>query len=241
MVRAALLDPNTDSDISQLSSVYWLNDSGTTNSGFLHLEGIDFNASYAWDMGDIGAWNVGVTGTYYLHEYSQSVAGGPITDLYHQDLNAIGGVEQNGVATLPRLNYRARLGWSSGPYTATLFYNYSSHYFETKVGVPPNVNNQCTTAGGTASGGTFPCAIGNYTQIEPAWNTFDLSLGYDTGDIPANDYLKDITVQLTVINLFGIHSPFEYGPTSATRNPAGYDRNRPDTGRTVGLTLIKKW
>ena len=241
MVRAALLDPNTDSDISQLDKVYWLNDSGTTNSGFIHVEGIDFNASYDWDMGDIGAWNVGVTGTYYLHWFNQSVAGGPITDNYHQNLNAIGGVAQDGVETLPRLNYRARVGWSEGPYTATLFYNYSSHYFETRVGVPPNVNNQCTSSGGSVGGGTFPCAITGYTNIEPSFSTFDLSLGYDTGDIPENDYLKDITIQLTVQNLMGIHSPFEYGPTSVTRNPAGYDRNRPDIGRVVGLTLLKKW
>jgi hypothetical protein len=241
MVKAALLDTNTDSDISQLPDVYWLNDSGTTNSGFIHVSGVDFNASYDWDMGDLGAWSTGVTGTYYLNRYSQTVGGGPVIDQYNQNLGAIGGVSQNGVETLPRLNYRARLGWSSGQFNATVFYNYSSHFFETRVGVPPNVNLQCTTAGGTVGGGSLPCAINNYTAIEPAWNTFDLSVGYDTGEMPTNDYLKNVTVQLTVLNIMGIHSPFEYGPTSVTRNPAGYDLTRPDTGRTIGLTLMKRW
>ena len=59
--------------------------------------------------------------------------------------------------------------------------------------------------------------------------------------MPQNDYLKHITVQLTVTNIFGIHAPFEYGPTSATRNPAGYSIRVPDVGRVIGLTLIKTW
>jgi len=42
--------------------------------------------------------------------------------------------------------------------------------------------------GNTLGGGTFPCKIFGYTNIEPSWYTFDLSLGYDTGDKPANPY-----------------------------------------------------
>ena len=67
--------------------------------------------------------------------------------------------------------------------------NYSAHYY-VAWGNPPNVNLQCTTAGGNITGGTLPCAINNYTQIEPSQYTFDLSLGYNTGDMPASDYLK---------------------------------------------------
>ena len=87
----------------------------------------------------------------------------------------------------------------------------------------------------------MPCAINNYSNIEPSWNTFDLSLGYNTGDMPASDYLKRVTIQLTIQNLMGIHSPFEYGPTSVTRNPGGYDLTRSDAGRVVGITLLKNW
>ena len=241
MVRAALNDPNTDSNISQLTNVYWLNDSGTFGSGFIHAEGVDFNGSYDLDLGDLGAWNTGLTGTYYLHRFSQVVNGGPIIDEFHQDIGPVGGVDQTGVETLPRLKYRARLGWSNGPYSATLFYNFQSHFFETRVGSPPNVNFQCTTSGGSIGGGTFPCLIHNFSDIEPAWNTFDLSLGYNTGDIPELDYLKRITIQLTINNIMGIHSPFEYGPTSVTRNPSAFDITRSDLGRVVGLTLVKNW
>jgi len=36
-----------------------------------------------------------------------------------------------------------------------------------------------------ATGGTFPCALNNYTNLQPSYYTFDLSVGYDTGDVRA--------------------------------------------------------
>ena len=146
-----------------------------------------------------------------------------------------------GVETLPRLNYRARVGWSNGPLSATVFWNHQDHYYEFRTSNPPNVNFQCTSPGGTLGGGSMPCAISNFSYIQPAWDTIDLSLGYNTGDTPASDYLKRITLQLTVQNLMGKHAAFEYGPNASTRNPAGFSITMPDYGRVVGLTLIKNW
>ncbi len=170
-------------------------------------------ASYDIDLGDLGAWNTGITGTYYLHNFIQQITGGPIIDNLNQNIAPIGNVLQNGVETTPRLIWRARLGWSDGPYSVTGFMNYQSHYYQPLAGVPPNVNFQCTTSGGNVGGGSFPCAISNYTYLEPDFITFDLSLGYNTGDTARDDYLKNITVILTIQNLMGIHSPFQYGPT----------------------------
>jgi hypothetical protein len=96
-------------------------------------------------------------------------------------------------------------------------------------------------AGSATPGGTFPCAISNWSNIEPSWYTFDLSIGYDTGDTPTNNYLKNLTIQFTIQNLMGRHSPFEYGPSTSTRNVAAYDILKPNGGRIVGLTLIKNW
>lgn len=240
MVTAILSDPNADSDISQLTNVYWLDDAGTANSGFLHVEGVDWNASYDYDAGDLGAWDIGITGTYYLHRWSQTVAGGPVIDQFHQNL-VQAGLAQNGVETLPRMVYRARLGWSDGPFNATVFYNYFSHYYETRIGTPANVNMECIASGSSVGGGTFPCAINNYSGFQPAWNTFDLSFGYSTGTTPENTYLQNITLQLTIQNVLDKHASFEYGPVSSTRNPGGYDINEPNVGRVVGLTLVKNW
>jgi iron complex outermembrane recepter protein len=240
MALAAILDRNSTIDTTVLSSVYWISDGSTVGTGFLKVQGVDWNASYDWDMGDLGAWNTGITGTYYLHRYSSTISGGTVVDLFHQNIQGAGGIAQNGVETLPRMIYRARLGWSNGPYTVTGFVNYISHYYSTWP-VPPNVNLQCTTPGGTTPGGTSPCAINNWSNIEPSWYTFDLSFGYNTGDMPANNYLKNLTFQLTVQNLMGIHSPFEYGNSTSTRNISGYDILKPNTGRVIGITMLKNW
>ena len=241
MAAAALLDRNSPSDISFLSNVFWINDGSTVGTGFLHVEGVDYNASYNIDLGDLGAWNTGITGTYYLHQFQQTAPGTPVVDFQHQDLAGIGGAPaMTGVETTPKMIYRARLGWSDGPYTATLFMNYISHYFRTWAS-PPNVNLQCTVSGGTIGGGTLPCAIGNYTSIEPSWYTFDLSLGYNTGDLPTDDYLKRINIQLTIQNLMGRHSSFQYGPTTSTRNISAYDILKPNEGRVIGVSLVKTW
>jgi len=241
MVSATLGDQNSNLAASQISNIYWLDDESNFGSGFQHVDGVDFNASYDLDLGGLGAWNTGITGTYYLHNFIQNVGGGPIVDNLNQNIAAIGGVAQNGVETTPRLIWRARLGWSDGPFTVTGFMNYQSHYFQPLAGAPPNVNFQCTTSGGNVGGGTFPCAISNFTQYEPNFVTFDLSLGYNTGDLPANDYLKHIGATLTIQDLTGVHSPFQYGPVTSHRNAAAYDILRSDIGRVIGLTLVKNW
>lgn len=89
--------------------------------------------------------------------------------------------------------------------------NYRSHYLDSS-GVPPNVNFQCTSAGGSVGGGTLPCAIGNFSNVEPSFITFDLSFGYNTGDKPANTYLRNLTIQLTIQNLMDRLSHFDYTP-----------------------------
>ena len=244
MVLAAINDPSQGEGLTaaDASSIFWINDSATANSGFIHVQGVDWNASYDFDGGDLGAYNIGMTGTYYLHRWVQQSAGGAIFDAFHQNnVASVNGLQQLGVETLPRLNYRARFGWSNGPLSATIFWNHQSHFFETHTSTPPNVNFACTTSGGTLGGGSLPCAISNFTYIQPAWDTIDLSFGYNTGDMPENDYLKRITLQLTVTNLMGKHAAFEYGPNSTTRNPGGFDILQPDYGRVIGLTLIKNW
>jgi iron complex outermembrane recepter protein len=241
MVVGALTDFNATVNLDQAPNIYYIRDGATTNSGFYHLDGIDFNASYDWDMGDYGVWNAGITGTYYLHYYVQAVAGAPVVDYLHVNLGAIGSVSQQGVESQPRMQWRARLGWTSGPYSVTGFVNYISHYYDSTTVVPPNVNDQCTSSGGTVGGGTYPCAINSYSDLLPSMYTFDLSLGYNTGDMPTNDYLKNITLQLTFQNILDKHPAFAYGPVTSHRNAAGYDILKPDTGRIIGLTIEKQW
>jgi hypothetical protein len=81
--------------------------------------------------------------------------------------------------------------------------NYESHWFQNQS-PPPNVNFACIDPGGSISGRptyTNPCAISNYTNIIPSYYTFDLSLGYSTGDRPANEYLRSINIQVVAENI----------------------------------------
>ena len=215
----------------------------------MQASGIDFNASYDWDMGDLGAWNVGIVGTYYLHRYIASASGGAAEDVMHTTLNEGQVNGAFGVESIPRLAYRGRLGWSNGPYTVTGFVNYHSHFFNTQS-PPNNVNgNFCLSDGSTpakldANGDPIaglPCNISNYSNIEPPMYTFDLALGYDTGDDPANDYLKHVAVQLVVQNIFDKHAAFEYRTSTGGGNPAAYDITASDAGRMFSIILTKTW
>ena len=106
---------------------------------------------------------------------------------------------------------------------------------------PPNVNNHCTAAGGIQPGGTFPCLVTGYSNLEPSWLTFDLSLGYDTGDLPANNFLKHIGIQLTINNILDKDPPFEYRISTGGGNPAAFDILKDLGGRVFNLTLTKTW
>jgi len=221
--------------------IYWLNDGGTMNKGYQKNEGVDYTASYDWDWGDLGAFNVGITGTYYLHIYTQRFAGEPIVDGEHDDLAPVGGISQFGVVSpRPRAVSRSRIGWSNGPWTLTGFMNYSGHFYHTQT-APPNVNLQCLTAGGTIGGGSFPCAINNYNNVVPSYYTFDLSLGYDTGDEPANDYLKHIGIQLNVDNIMDRTPPFEYRISTGGGNPSAFDILKNIFGRVISVRVTKTW
>ena len=53
--------------------ILWINDGGIFNEGSLKADGIDWSVSYDADLGDWGAWNTGVVGTYYLHRTSKDL------------------------------------------------------------------------------------------------------------------------------------------------------------------------
>jgi hypothetical protein len=118
--------------------------------------------------------------------------------------------------------------------------NYQGHFYHTQT-APPNVNFQCLTAGGTVGGGTFPCAIDNYNNVLPSYYTFDLTVGYDTGDEPANEYLRNISIQLTVDNLMDRTPAFEYRISTGGGNPSAFDILKNIYGRVFGLRVTKTW
>jgi iron complex outermembrane receptor protein len=244
-VGGLIANPRNTVDPQAKTLIYWINDGGTFNKGYIKIDGIDFSASYDWDWGDIGAFNVGVVGTYYLHRWENPLSiPGAAQDQFHTVLNLGQVNEVEGVESLPRMRYRARLGWSNGPWSLTGFMNFSSHFFHTQT-APPNVNgNFCAANGGldeTGTGGTHPCAIQGYTNIIPSYYFFDLSLGYNTLDGPANEYLRNIGVQLVVQNIFDRQAAYGYRIATGGGNPCTCDIINSLQGRTISLILTKEW
>jgi hypothetical protein len=179
-------------------------------------------------------------GTYYLKQESQ-IPGAPIEDFYHTDLAPVNGVEQLGVESRPRFKYRARLGWSDGSWNLTGFVNYESHFFHTQS-APPNVNFGCIAPGGTVGGlpsYANPCLISNYTNQMPSYYTFDLSLGYSTGDRPANEYLRNVSVQLVVQNITDRDAPYMYKINAQGGFQCACDVFKSLYGRLISLRVQK--
>jgi iron complex outermembrane receptor protein len=249
-VKGLLLHPRAQVLPQAQTLVMWIHDGGTVNRGWQKLDGIDWQASYDWEWGDIGAFNAGFTGTYYLHNKNQSSPGAEVIDYLHQTVGTPGINEAEGVGTNPRFRYRARVGWANGPWSFTAFLDYQSHYYHQQT-PPPNVNgNFCASNGGLDAlgmGGTYPCAIDNYTNITPSWYSFDLSLGYDTMDMPAQEYLRNIGVQVVVQNVLDKHAQFQYKPSTAGGPPSaiaafgGPGGGASNAGRTISLILTKQW
>ncbi len=211
---------NAGNTVAQLtpSQVQWINDGASQNSGNERQQGIDFSASYVIDLGDFGAWNAGITGTYKIHDISTYVAGTQGVDILHT-LTANGYQTQDN-----RLRWRSRLGWAEGPYSATVFVDYQSHYFVGGIAFPP------------------PAVLANYPNfsfLQPATYLFDASLGYDLGDQPTNAYLKGLSFQLAMNNIFDRDPPFVYG---STLNTYGYDgKHYNPFGRTFRFVVSKQW
>jgi iron complex outermembrane receptor protein len=242
-----LANPRSTPSPAARTLIYWINDSGGTNGGWEMLEGIDFTASYDWELPDIGAFNVGIVGSYYLHRDAVSQPGAPDEDAQdplHTTISVGGIPDAVSVPNQPRFRYRARLGWANGRWSITGFFNYRTHYWP-QLNAPPNVNDQCQTAGGTIGGGTFPCAITGYTNLTPPIHTFDLSIGYDTGDRPANEYLRNIGFQIIVQNVADRHPPYAYvtgpRPGAWATGEQGGATSVGAIGRTITLSLTKTW
>jgi iron complex outermembrane receptor protein len=243
-VNSLLTHPRAAVDPQSRTLIMWINDGATFNKGWLKLDGVDFSASYDWDWGNIGAFNIGVAGTYYIGNREKPTPEAEIEDVYNVTLNQGQVNEVHGVPNLPRLRYRARLGWANGPWSITGFMNFQSHFFHTQT-APPNVNgNFCASNGGLDAlgmGGTHPCSVQDYTNIIPSYYEFDLSIGYNTLDAPANEYLRNIGVQLVIQNLLDKHNAYGYRISTGGGNPCTCDILRSNIGRQISVIVTKQW
>src|SRR4029079_19718423 len=57
------------------NNILFISDAAIRNTGSLLVDGLDFGASYDWDLGNWGIWNAGLDGTYFLHRRLISIPG----------------------------------------------------------------------------------------------------------------------------------------------------------------------
>jgi outer membrane receptor protein involved in Fe transport len=214
----------------------------TGNIGRAENEGIDFRARYDWEMGDWGSFHVGAEGYYEIKARTQTRLGSPwIDNVYEVDIETL----QTTGNQLKKVRYRA--GWTDGTWNFTTFLNYTGHSADDVFGniLLPD----CYHAIGGGPGGCYPGSpwYGPYEADKfplhsPANVLVDVTFGYNTGDMPANEYLRNIAIQVGVTNLLDKTPPLGVHPLrSRGTGVAAYDRNYSDLRREVSLTVTKTW
>ena len=231
-----------------VSNIGFIADGATRNIGWQSTNGVDFSASYDYDAGDFGAWNTGIVGNYVIDNKSVTVEGQDPVSFYSSVIN---GTRNSG----GRLRYRARLGWSGGPdgaFSATLFMNFIPNFGPNNTSIPAANGNSvaplCFLQGNTPCNASGNPQFAMYntqvpfltTQI-PSMYTFDLSLGYNTGDTPANTYLKNIGIQMTINNLLNRKPEFQYAIATSSNTPHAFYNALSADQRYITFTITKAW
>jgi outer membrane receptor protein involved in Fe transport len=245
LVNSLVLSPVSTVPSSAASAIQFINDSAITNLGWRALSGIDFNARYDIDAGDLGAFTAGIDGTYKFFDKIEAVLGGPISNNFELvGTNAPIGHDIGGL-----LKYRARLGWTgtqgaSNGVSITGFANFTPHSANWAGIAPTFIPPACFWAVGFHAGSCYPGSpywgpYSSFPNSVPAQVTFDVTLGYDTGDRPANFYLRNMNFQFTVLNLLNRQPPFVYA-TAGSRTFPGVQSIPPDQ-RYISFAITKAW
>ncbi len=194
------------------NQVSFIADNSTNNLGSFDQEGLDFRASYVLPFDEYGTWHLGAVGSYIFHQLYSPAPGATATDISNT-LNS--GPENIGAL---RLRVRGNIGWNSDSgVSVNLFANYQNAYKNTQAIVFP-------TSG-----------------VVPSFTTFDVAVGYDLGDRPANDYLKKINFELVVNNVFAPKLPVVVYTQGGGGTTAFDGVNFSPLGRIISFTITKTW
>ena len=148
-----------------------------TNRGRLRTDGIDLNANYARDFGDIGL-NLGFQGTWTAHNYFRA---SPTA----YDRDCVGYFSTSCSSIQPEFQWNQRTSLTFGPATLSLLWRHIGKVRYEAL-APDAVQRQVTTPlfNGVVTGPS-PLAGGTYNFNEiKAYNYFDL-----TAQVEVNDHL----------------------------------------------------
>jgi iron complex outermembrane receptor protein len=219
-------------DPAAIPNIKAISDSALTNIGTRIFSGSDFSARYDYPLGDLGLVNIGASGFYEINDKSQAAPGTPVVSTF---------IGKNSGNRLQRVRYR--LGWQNDSWSVTGFANYFGH-----SAINVNGNNlipPCFYAPGFGPGSCYPGSpyYGPYTtypNLTPAQVYFDLAIGYQTGDRPANPYLRGVGLELTINDILDRPPPFQVGARGSGSIRA-FDNNFSDLQRLITLTITKQW
>jgi outer membrane receptor protein involved in Fe transport len=247
LVNSLVHNPKSLVDPSVVNTIQFISDAATTNLGWQQFSGVDFDARYDIDLGEWGAWNTGVVGSYGLQNKTEAVIGQPV-------INNYGGSLYGGT-----LKYRARLGWAGTTgiaqgFSITGFMNFAPHSGVLALTDSGFSAPACFWAAGFSAGGCYPGSshFGPYSASPstiPGMYTFDVSTGYQTGDRPANPYLQNINFQITVLDLLNTAPAFVYSTFGAKGYPqfGVYRGGKPGLQgispeqRFISVAITKAW
>jgi len=238
-----LAGSTTTWDRGDAEDMVFVFDGNNANVGFIQFTGIDFQARYDWDMGDLGSFNIGTSGYYELDQTQQANDTSPIVSPYgFTDLDGEE-VGQNSGAHLQHV--RSRLGWTNGTWTTTLFNTLRPH-------TPPTTNlnlPDCFWKASLGYGGGdcytaspfFPQQHDQFYNGSPGWMQWDINVTYNTGMLPQNEYLQNVNISLTVNNFLNANPPQVFNSRSRGREIFAFDSRFSEMGRFASLTLTKTW
>jgi iron complex outermembrane receptor protein len=202
------------------NGIYYLWAHDETNFLYLRIQGIDFDATYDFDLGDYGTFHVGD----YLTLFTQFKEGYDGANYF--SIKGTSGF--NGTFSSLEYNTRLNLGWSLGSWSVDTFVNYMPGYHNwNSTSVTPLKAN----------------ALGVPTQGDKvgSWTTMDLNVAYTFLD----GWLGGDQVYVHVNNVFDTDPPF----INTTANGAGASSgaafgfnafNASPIGRTVSVGLRAK-
>jgi iron complex outermembrane receptor protein len=160
------------------NQVFALASARRINAGKTIGNGIDFNFAYEFDTG-FGRINTGVVATYTLGWKVSPIPGAPLVE------------EVNDVGFPLTFQARGTLGWERefgfGRLFAHSFVNYRNSYRMDPQQLPIGVSE-------------------SYAEID-AYTTFDLTLGFDTGDSMGSILTDNFSVVFSIQNLFDADPP----------------------------------
>jgi iron complex outermembrane recepter protein len=160
--------PNTAAGIASVRAYI---EQRNQNIGTLLTDGLDFTASYRFDLGKTN-WNVGVVGTKYFN-FKRAFAPGQ-TPAEVADL----------IDNPTSYRLRGQLGFAAGPVRTNFFANYL-----------PSYTNTYDTSGGVA------VPIGGFGTRVASQTTVDMTFAVDFGKINDNAAFRGLTLGIDVINL----------------------------------------